>query len=462
MSNFSVTNIFIANTSARAAQVNQNFTDVLNILQDNHHDPNIYAGAKPITTSGIAPNAEIKDTQLRSPVTRSGLINDSAIQMITVPKGGTGLAGFATGDMFYAVDSTHLARLAIGSIGLVLTVSAGSLPTWGSSIPSYLSQNFTAGGAIASGGQPLSMVPVHSDGGPKIDTKATFTTTTTSITIAANSNRALVVHVYTAGSAYTISGATFNGVAMTQIGSAYTFNANTNNYAYTFYLANPASGTSNLVITVSGSTVVGDYYSVYNVAQTSPEASNVVQDSRGFGQTSPVTKTVTTIANGSLVIGSWFTPNTGTSFTGDCSYENTLTNTMLKSGDSSAVYPNGTVVGVTTGTLEAVTGIASLVSLAPANAPALQVVLSSSANSTNQYYNLYDTFVGFSNTGASAGQTVLTIINGICSAITGLSSTPKRYYLNDTAGTIGTTAGTNTRKVGISLSTTSILTTNIW
>ena len=132
MSTFSVSFTFVANTKAKASEVNQNFTDVLNILKAHHHDPNIYPTASQITNSGIADNAQIRDTQLMSPITRSGLNHPSSLQVVTVPKGGTGHAGFATGDILYAQNSTTLARLPAGSEGLVLAVKSG-VPAWDSS-----------------------------------------------------------------------------------------------------------------------------------------------------------------------------------------------------------------------------------------------------------------------------------------------------------------------------------------
>ena len=127
---FTVTYSFVANTKARAAQVNQNFADVLTILDAHHHDPNIYTSAVPLTNSGIAANAQILDTQLKMNITRSGLINDSSIQYVSVPKGGTGLLGFATGDLLYASGATTLSRLPIGASTYVLTATAGGVPAW--------------------------------------------------------------------------------------------------------------------------------------------------------------------------------------------------------------------------------------------------------------------------------------------------------------------------------------------
>lgn len=85
MATFSVTNTFVVNSTAKSSEVNRNFTDVLTILQAHHHDPNIYTNASPITNSGIAANAQIRDTQLYSQITRSGLVNQSALGQITSP-----------------------------------------------------------------------------------------------------------------------------------------------------------------------------------------------------------------------------------------------------------------------------------------------------------------------------------------------------------------------------------------
>ena len=50
---------------------------------------------------------------------------------IAVNKGGTGLTGYSTGDLVYASGSTTLAKLAVGTEGKVLQVSASGLPVWG-------------------------------------------------------------------------------------------------------------------------------------------------------------------------------------------------------------------------------------------------------------------------------------------------------------------------------------------
>ena len=120
--NIQVSNIFIANTRAKSADVNKNFSDLVGILASHHHDPNIYTNAVPITNSGIAQNAQILDTQLKLPITRSGLINPSALIPVTYDKGGTGLAGYANEDLIVAVAGGAFRRLAIGAAGQAVGV----------------------------------------------------------------------------------------------------------------------------------------------------------------------------------------------------------------------------------------------------------------------------------------------------------------------------------------------------
>ena len=72
----------------------------------------------------------------------------------------------------------------------------------------------------------------------------------------------------------------------------------------------------------------------------------------------------------------------------------------------------------------------------------------------------YQNFIGFA-TETKAIDTVAQV--SIAGIITGLSSlTPSQYYLSDTAGAIATSAGSNTRKVGIAISATALYITNLW
>lgn len=72
-----------------------------------------------------------------------------------------------------------------------------------------------------------------------------------------------------------------------------------------------------------------------------------------------------------------------------------------------------------------------------------------------------DAFIGFSYASASAAGTALVVVSGTVAGLSGLT-VGGRYYLNNEVGTIGTSAGTQSRKVGIAVSATTLLITNLW
>lgn len=72
----------------------------------------------------------------------------------------------------------------------------------------------------------------------------------------------------------------------------------------------------------------------------------------------------------------------------------------------------------------------------------------------------YQNFIGFSTETKTTDEIASVSIAGIITGLSGL--TPGQYYLSDTAGAISTSAGSATRKVGITISTTALYITNIW
>lgn len=164
MPNIQVTYTYVPNTKILSAAVNQNFNDVVNILKAHHHDPNIYTNAIQVTNSGIAPNAQILDTQLRTPITRSGLINPSSLQPVDVPHGGLNLASVVAGDLPYGAGSNVYGRLPVGLENYVLTVK-NSLPSWQViPTPSVVSFGDGSDGSVTFDGSTtiLGMVPAAS------------------------------------------------------------------------------------------------------------------------------------------------------------------------------------------------------------------------------------------------------------------------------------------------------------
>ena len=121
--------------------------------------------------------------------------------------------------------------------------------------------------------------------------------------VANNDNRMLIVAVHLSDSVVgsrTVTGITYNSVAMTLIGRANQGVGNTNSQELWRLIA-PSVGTFNVVITVSGATVDlgASVIDLYNVMQQAPEASNTAVN----GGT-PVSASVTTLSGLSLIISS--------------------------------------------------------------------------------------------------------------------------------------------------------------
>lgn len=115
------------------------------------------------------------------------------------------------------------------------------------------------------------------------------------------SNRALIVSCGVINpSGNTITGVTYNGVAMTALLSPIVLQANIR--MYFFYLLNPASGTNNVVVTANSSADVidGASASYTGVSQSGfPDASG----SSGVQTTATITQAVTTIADNCWLVG---------------------------------------------------------------------------------------------------------------------------------------------------------------
>jgi hypothetical protein len=107
------------------------------------------------------------------------------------------------------------------------------------------------------------------------------------------SNRILLVFAFGATSGDTITGATYGGVAMTAVSAA--FQLTGDRMVHCWYLVNPASGANNVVVSASGSQVIGSFSMSYTGAKQSgqPDASNTGENP---GQTS-FSLSVTTIAD---------------------------------------------------------------------------------------------------------------------------------------------------------------------
>ncbi|HEY1904131.1 MAG TPA: IPT/TIG domain-containing protein, partial [Terracidiphilus sp.] len=201
-------------------------------------------------------------------------------------------------------SSELLTDVAFQSLGFFSTVSSpttGAYPasitnTWGGqSAASSVMASFS----LASGGTTGITYDNAADGG---NNGGTTTSLTYSYTVGTGANRLLVVNLVGDTSADDISSVTYAGVAMTLLAKT---QAPSNNRQYLYYLLNPASGANNLVVTAgSAHYLISQAASWYNVKQSAqPDA--IVTSTSAAGTTS-LTASLTTVANGALVIqGLW-------------------------------------------------------------------------------------------------------------------------------------------------------------
>jgi hypothetical protein len=175
----------------------------------------ITAGANPITftstgttgvtlpTSGTLVNSAV--TTLSSltttgTITSGGLGTGAVLGDVTVNVAGTD----ATGDTYYRDSGGIFARLAIGTTGQALTVSAGGLPTW-----------TTLGGGSGTVTSVATSAPL---GGGTITTTGTITCTTCVTSAQVLAANALVIGSGGAQGTATAAGLTTNGTAQIVLG----------------------------------------------------------------------------------------------------------------------------------------------------------------------------------------------------------------------------------------------------
>lgn len=334
-------------------------------------------------------------------------------------------------------------------------------------IASFLSSKATfVAGASITAGQPLHLSPyTQTDGGITHDATTStaygaVTNQSMSHTVANQLNRLLIVSVYANSVPTTV---TYAGVAMTLVDSQ--VNDNASNTLYVYKLVAPTIGANNVVVTatsISGITAT----SFYNVSQaTNVEVSG---KSNGAGATGASTSvSITTLSQGAMLYGimgiQGMTGTPAAAFTYSSKYSNLVagsnpangTNTMFSATSIkiNEAQTTATIMGSGLGTGTQHSSYIVL-SLAPATAVSLGVV---PANSSQATINepLID-FVGFADSSVSIGASIVATITSVVTGLSGL--TPgKKYYLQNSAGTIGTTRGTYGKIIGIALTSTTLL-----
>lgn len=331
------------------------------------------------------------------------------------------------------------------------------------------SYTFTAAEAITQGA-PVAAGYYQSDGGVKLDTKTTSNGSGTSvsfgITVANNPNRIVVVFLSALG---TISNVQLDGVAMTAIDTVGV--QGSLGGAGAWYTIAPSAAAHTVTATI-GSAVswTAAAYSYYNVNQSTPiDAHNVNGDASGSNKA----RTITPGSIGCLAMG-WI--GTGANG-GSSSYTTTSvpnnqsapTNgfSSLLVGDNGHATSTASQSFTFTGTGGSNPGAGyGALTLKPATTASLDYVVNANSANAVSYTTPTSTafrsqaFIGFAVSTVSTGQSLVVTTGGIATGLSGLTPLAQ-YYLNDTNGTIGTSPGTNSRKVGIAVDTTNIAVTNI-
>lgn len=339
------------------------------------------------------------------------------------------------------------------------------------SIISQLTSSQTAAENLTAA-QAVAVSFYQSDGGILIDTStsaqgaASAGSKTIAFTVASNANRILVVSVTrnnTGGPS-----CAYNGVSMTRVLGPLTPAGGTSESLSIFTLVAPSTGANNLVITgLSGSEAVNySIHSYYNAKQTSNPAvtaSNISAAAQGS-----ISASITPATAGALVYtcvqenGNLTT--TFSNLSGNQQQIGSLPGNTGKftAGDSYQLGPSAAITVSATASGGSPDWAIGTISIEPFTTPAYAVYKASSAAgssyNSNQPYKS-SSFIGFVSNSPSLGGAATIVLQGVVIGLSGLAA-PSIYYLQDVAGTIGITPGTITRKIGIALSTTTLLITN--
>lgn len=283
------------------------------------------------------------------------------------------------------------------------------------------------------------------------------------IAVGNNSNRYLVVCISVGlgnGSPGNLSGVTsvnFGGNSMTLLQS----NTSGGCYDLLYGISAPVTGTNNLTFTITASSggsngaYVVSAYSYYNCNSTPSFSGKNTSGSPGTGVSASngiYDNTLAFItANTTGASGTW----TSTALTSQTQSANSSASYIM-SGSTSTIDINGsqTISFTPTVNLSSCNTV-FYVSLASSVTPTAGYAKLTSAAKSG-YSDRYLKFIGFASNGGSATQNILIVTDGIINGLTSLTSN-SIYYLGDTSGTISTSAGTNSKKIGLSISTTSLV-----
>lgn len=304
---------------------------------------------------------------------------------------------------------------------------------------------------------PVCAYYYQADGGVTYDSKtynnssvsSAGGTQTFSLTVGNNTNRIVVVYVNVGAASGTVPTptVTYAGVSMSAVR---TETVASSQKLFSFTLLAPTTGANNVVVTLGAS------------AQTNYVSTAAISYYNVSGVESSAGSITSTVAYGvpaaGVLLSSGKGQNTGSSSVNN--YNNTQFGTtnsfaVISSADSGISFSSSSVT-VTYGGSDPMT----VIGLTPVTAPSYGYVVKASAANTANACNLnkYTSFLGFADTTVTVGQNVDVFTDGIVSGLSGLVPLANpSYYIADTAGTISATAGTNSKKIGTAITTTTLL-----
>jgi hypothetical protein len=275
--------------------------------------------------------------------------------------------------------------------------------------------------------------------------------TTFSFTVGNNSNRILVIFTDDTGGNFgpdAVTGITYAGDALTQISWSGdgAYGSFTSNRCQAWYLLNPDVGANNIVMTYANATsraIRRHVFSFYNVSAVA----SVGSSSNPAGSPAAIALSVAPTTNGSVLVGME---------KGDLTASTVIANNISTEDTGSAgwcnpVYP----ISIRTINLSSGGNAAMAIQLTPVMTSATYKVYKTAGGFATRATG----FVGFASEAADLDDPVVVTVNGVEANQSGL--TPGAiYYVSDTEGDIGSSAGSTSQKVGKALSATQLLIIN--
>lgn len=337
-----------------------------------------------------------------------------------------------------------------GVNGNLLTTDGIGTLTWASGATSFLTYTGTAGETINKGDAVAFGIEATTTTFGQIGTIAgdTIATWTHAYVAGYNPNSVEMCFIRTNATDLTSipTSVTYAGVAMTRVG----IETGNGRRHFVYYLANPTVGSNNAIVTwggaVSGAMDCINYYGTTLNLPTNVASSTVASAT----SLSSTLNTHTASSSVDVVFAS-SAGNVGAS-----------TNTTLRSEASTfgVLDSNGGVntTGSYTQTVTSSLGAMDMIQVELQSATdTTQFIYRASAATSTAERNT--AFIGFANSSVSSGQSLAVITNGLFSNAINLTR-GSLYYLGNVLGSIGTTTGTATHKVGVAVSSTALMLMN--